>query len=84
MHSFIPEGIKCFEVMEIIDFARDKAAVKFCDYWEEPYEGRCKCNFLGIECDDDDEKCELSERRKECNINRYNHVKMNEFYFKFD
>ena len=82
MPTVIPEGLRCYEVIEILDFAKGEAVIKQCEYWMESGDGRYKCKFLGIQCNEGDEDFKIWDNEKECNVNMYNNVQEPEFYIK--
>jgi hypothetical protein len=83
MNQSIPEGLKCYEIVEIIDFDKGDAIIKHCPYWVQCDEGRCKCLFLGLECEEGDEDIGIWKKEKECNINLFDNYdkEVPEFYF---
>jgi len=81
----IPNGLKCFELIEIVDSKSGNIVISPCIYWEKCEDGTYKCEFLGVECKHGDENCKIWDFKKECNVNIYNkNVIKNEFYFKLD
>ena len=81
MQNIIPTGLKCFEVIEIIDFIKGKFVIKLCKYWGEDTEGIVRCSFLKIGCKYGDENIKLWNHDKECNVNVYNNIVEPEYYF---
>ena len=77
----IPKGLKCFELVEIIDFDKGEAIVRHCPYWVNLSDGRYKCLFLDEECEEGDENIKIWNMEKECNVNMYDNYDEPEFYF---
>lgn len=82
-NSDIPDGLKCYELVEIIDYAKDEAVIKTCKYWRITGDDTCRCDFLGIECEIGDEEFGIWHREKECNVNVYDNVIKTEVYYDF-
>ena len=77
----IPKGLKCFELIEIIDFDKDKAIIKTCPYWDNDSKGLYKCLFLNEECKEGDEHIKIWKMEKECNVNLFDISENKDFYF---
>jgi len=81
----IPKGLKCFELVEIIDFDKGEAIVRHCPYWVQTGESTYKCLFLGgEECEDGDDNFKIWNLEKECSVNLYDNYDRPEFYFNLE
>jgi hypothetical protein len=84
MEKDIPSGLRCYELIEIIDFNKGDVVIRQCPYLEHSDDGIYSCSFLGEECKEGDENFKVWNMEKECNVNVFNNYDTPEFYFNLD